>query len=61
MSRPRSVGLFMSYLCDLFFFFIFISIMINLYNLMNTETHVLLLIFRVCPIILDDTVDEECE
>ena len=37
------LGLFMSYLCDLFFIFIFIFIMINR---MNTDTLVLLLIFQ---------------
>ena len=40
------LGLFMSCLCDLFFFFTFISIMVNrIINLMNTDTFFLLLIF----------------
>ena len=43
------LDLFMSYLRDLFLIFIFILIMINR------------IIFRICPIVLDDNVDEECE
>ena len=52
------LGSFFPYLCDLFFAFIFIFIMINR---MNTDTLAFLLFFRICPIILDDNVDEECE
>ena len=53
------LGLFMSYLCDLFFIFIFILIMINR---MNTDALVLLLIFSEYVLLfLDDNVGEECE
>ena len=52
------LGVFMSYLCHLFFIFIFIFIVINC---MNTGTHVLLLIFpEYVLLFLDDNVDEEC-
>ena len=44
-SRP-DLGLFMRCLCDLFFIFIFISIMISR---MNTDSLVLLLIFENMP------------
>ena len=55
------LGLFMSYLCDLFLIFIFIFIMINRIILW-TQAHLFLcLFFRICPIVLDVNVDEECE
>ena len=65
------LGLFMSYLCDIFFIFIFIFILING---MNTDTLVLLPIFQNMTLLillifylffrilfLDDNVDEECK
>ena len=52
-------GLFMSYVCDLFFIFIFIFIMINQIILWINTRLLFCLFFRICPIILDDNVDEE--
>ena len=52
------VGLFMSYLCNLFLISIFVSIMINC---MNTGTLVLLLVSEYVLLFLDDNVDEEYE
>ena len=46
----------MSYLCYLFFHFIFIFIVINR---MNTDALALLLIFQNVLLILDDNVDEK--
>ena len=52
------LGLFMSYLCDLFF--LFFSIFIN--NLMNTDMPVFLAYFlEYVLLFLDDNVDEEYE
>ena len=49
----------MSYLCDLFYIFIFILIMINR---MNTDAIVHLRIFsEYVQLFLDDNVSEECE
>ena len=50
-------GLFMSYLCDLFFIFIFIFIMINR---MNSDTPAFFFSEYVL-LFLDDNVDDECE
>ena len=49
MSRPRSIYLFMSYLCDLFFIFTFIFIMIH--RIISwIQTHLFFcLFFRICP------------
>ena len=51
--------LFMSYLCNLFFIFIFIFSMINHVILWIQTQLFFSLFFRICPIILDDNVDEE--
>ena len=48
----------MSYLCDLFFIFNFIFIMINR---MNTDALVLLRIFQCVVLFLDDNMDGNCE
>ena len=52
------LGLFMLYLCDLFFIFILTFIMDNR---MNTDKLVLSLIFQNVLLFLDDNVDEECK
>ena len=52
------LGLFMLYLCDLFFIFILTFIMDNC---MNTDKLVLSLIFQNVLLFLDDNVDEECK
>ena len=53
-------GQFISYLCDLFFIFIFICIMIN--RLISwTQTHCFAYYLKYALLFLDDNVDEECE
>ena len=51
------LGLFMSYLCDLFFIFIFIFIMINQMILWMQTQLFCCLLFRICPIIFG----QQCE
>ena len=55
MSRP---DLFMPYLCDLVFIFIFISLLIK--NLVRTGTHFADVLENVL-LFLSDNADEECE
>ena len=49
----------MLYLCDILFIFIFISVLIN--DIISLKQALLLFCtyFRICPILLDDKVDEE--
>ena len=55
------LGLIVSYLCDLFFIFVFIFIMINCIALW-IQTHLFFcLFFRIWVITLADNFDEECE
>ena len=57
------VGLFVSYLCDLFFIFTFIFIIVNLITSW-IQTHLFFWLFfknRYVLLILDDTLDEKCE
>ena len=55
------LGLFYSYLCDLFFIIIFIFMMIS--RIISwIQTYMLFpLFFRLCPIVLRYNVDEECQ
>ena len=55
------LGLFMSCQCDLILFFIFILIKINRLILWTQRHLFFCLFFRMCPIVLDDHVDEEYE
>ena len=50
------LGLFLSYLCDLFFIFIFIFIMINRIILWTQTQLFFCLLSRIFPIVLDDNV-----
>ena len=55
------LGLFVSYLCDLFFIFIFIFIMINSIISWVQTGLFFCLFFRICLLFLHDNVDEECK
>ena len=54
------LGLFMSYLCDLFNIFIFIFIMINR-MISWIERHLFFWIFFSVLLFLDDNLGEECK
>ena len=55
------LALFMSYLCDLFFFFVFIFIMMNCI-ISWIQTHLLFCLFLEYVLLFsDNNVDEECE
>ena len=51
MSRPRSVGQFMSYLCDLLFISAACSLSLIIYNLIKTDALGFCLVFKISPVI----------
>ena len=55
------LGLFISYLCDLYFIFIFNSIIINRISHNYRRTCSFAYVLQYVLSLLDDSVDEQCE